>query len=747
MKLIAPLRLVHGVAWLCIVIHLAGCAHRTPRADESKEMPATVLPSHIMAPTEPEIIVDDGEQYRLVRTPFGIIKQRVATRPKQDAVVEPSIQKARSLPAAKEKASSEPEQPGDTPTAGPLSGMQEPAEEPSQEDPAERGLIVLNFDDANLYEVIRTLAELLKINYIVDPNVRGKVTIHTAGALREADLFPVFFQILEANGLTALKEGSLYKITGLKDAPRLPILSRYGRDGEELPPGQRVVMQIIPLKHVSGDEITKLLTPFVSSEGTIISHGPSNTLLIVDKGINILKILKLVDVFDIDLFEKVTHRFYPLHYVDAEEIVKLLDNVLGSYDPSKQADIKLVAITRLNMILAVSESVRLFNKVEEFVKMLDVPSDTTQPKIYVYPVKNGKADELSALLNQIFSNKRGSDKKGGGEPPTTAETTKPKISSNPFAMVSEQHKGDTTGAGHEPGGAVGSGTLAGEIKVTADAIRNVLIIEAVPSDYRIIENILIRLDVLPRQVLIEVLIAEITLDESTELGVEWSYVKGPGDLGTSLLSASMGVSGLQYLIGQTDRWTHALSTLATENKVNILSSPSVLASDNKEASINISTEVPVVSSTYTVAETDLVTTNIQYRNTGVILTVTPHITENGLVSMDVRQEVSDQSENVQAGGQTYPSFFQRSVNTTLTVKHNQTIVLGGLIKENKSDGRSGVPILNRIPILGFLFGKKSRSTTKTELIILITPRVIASLDDVDAVTEEFKKKISEQSMI
>jgi general secretion pathway protein D len=127
----------------------------------------------------------------------------------------------------------------------------------------------------------------------------------------------------------------------------------------------------------------------------------------------------------------------------------------------------------------------------------------------------------------------------------------------------------------------------------------------------------------------------------------------------------------------------------------------------------------------------------------VILTVTPHINENGLVSMEINQEVSDQSENVQAGGESYPSFFERSVNTTLTVKHNQTIVMGGLIKENKSDGRTGVPILNRIPILGFLFGKKSASITKAELIILITPRVITSLEDVDAVTEEFKKKVKQ----
>jgi general secretion pathway protein D len=759
MKPIIPVKFLNYVVWLGIIIHVTGCAGQMPHTHDVKGISTPGSPDKIAQETQPDVILDDGKQYRMVRTPFGIIKQRVvspgiqkssplpvakkeasltSTHPIDKTVAEPVPKNSSTLPVAKEKASLTSTQPIDKTKTAPSSKLQKPGDEQS-----EKGQIVLNFDDASLYEVIRTLAELLKINYIVDPNVQGKVTIHTAGALRKSDLFPVFFQILEANGLTALKEGSLYKITGLKNAPRMPILSRYGRDRGKLPPGERVIMQIIPLKHISAAEIIKLLTPFVSSEGTIISHDTSNTLLMVDKGINILKAIKLVDVFDIDLFEKVKHRFYALQYVDAEETVELLNDILSSYDTSERSEMKLIAITRLNMLLAISQHLKMFEKIEGFIKTLDIPSETTQPNIYVYAVRNGKAEELTDLLNQIFSKKNDSDKRSGGNTSKTDEKTKPKASSNPFAMKPVKNKRDKKRAAYEAGEATGSGTLREEIKITADEIRNALIIEAVPSDYRIIENILNRLDVMPRQVLIEVIIAEISLDESTELGVEWSYVKGPGNPSTSLLSANMGSSGLQYLIGQTDRWTHALSTLASENKVNILSSPSVLASDNIEAKINISTEVPVVSSTYALTESDLVSTNIQYRSTGVILTVTPHINENGLVSMEISQEVSDQSENVQAGGESYPSFFERSVNTTLTVKHNQTIVMGGLIKENKSDGRTGVPILNRIPILGFLFGKKSKTITKAELIILITPRVITSLEDVDAVTAEFKKKVEQ----
>ena len=185
--------------------------------------------------------------------------------------------------------------------------------------------------------------------------------------------------------------------------------------------------------------------------------------------------------------------------------------------------------------------------------------------------------------------------------------------------------------------------------------------------------------------------------------------------------------------------------MASKNKVNILSSPHVLASDGKEAKIDVSNEVPIISSETVISSSaePLVTTDIQYRDTGVRLAVTPHINENGLVTMEVYQETSERGEDVNVAGANYPSFFKRSVDTTLTVRDDQTIVLGGLIRENKNQGRSGVPGLIDIPGLGWLFGDRNRTYDKAELIILLTPRVITSLDEVIAVTEEFEKKVAE----
>lgn len=754
MKLVIDSRVTHYFVGVCVMIFLAGCAGQVQHPVDAKQTVTPMHPDNSALKTVPKVIKVDGKQYRIIQTPFGIVKQRV-TQPAEDhGMEETTTKKSSALSIQKEKPPSETTQSVQTKKSSALSVQKEkppskttktfdktssPSLEPQKpaEKQSEKGTIVLNFDDADLHEVIRTIADLLKINYIVDPGVRGNVTIHTAGAIKKSDLFPVFFQILEVNGLTAVKEGSLYRVTKLKEASRLPILSRYGRKQKDLPPDERVIMQIIPLKFIAASEIVKLLAPFVSAEGTIISHGPSNTLTIVDKGINIFKILKLVDTFDIDLFEKVKYRFYTLNFIDADEMVKLLNQILPSYGKSGPADIKVISIQRLNMLLAISKNARFFDEIEKLINKLDVASESTQPQLYVYTVKNVKADDLADLLGQVFSK----DKKGANDKIKKGKENKPKVGSNPFIMKPKAKKAGETRTTGTAGEAVATGTLRGKIKITKDMIRNALIIEAIPSDYRIIKSILKHLDVMPRQVLIEAIIAEVSLDEETELGVEWKYVKGPKTMGTSLLSAAMGSSGLQYVIGQTDRWTQALSALATENKVNILSSPTVLASDNKEAKINISTEVPVASSTYqTTGVSDVISTNIQYRSTGIILTVTPHINETGLVSMEISQEVSEQSSEVQVGGESYPSFFDRSVNTTLTVKDNQTIVIGGLIRQSKSKGTTGVPGLIKIPIIGFLFGKSKDTVDKKELIILITPRVITSLEDVDAVTSDFKKK-------
>ena len=686
--------------------------------------------------------VDTKGKFEITSTPFGYVKrdikraekELIAPVPRQREPVVP-LTPAVKAPAAPPALRAEPASPAPGPSEK-LAGKKAPEK---------TGQISFDFDDADLYAVIRTMADLLKINYIIDPNVSGKVTIHTAGLLRVEDIFPVFYQTLEVNGLTAVKEGNVYRILKLKDALRMPIASRLVREAKDIPPEERIIIQIIPLKFISAQEVTKVITPFISADGTIISEGGSNTLLVVDKGSNIFKILKLVEVFDVSVFEKINYRFYTLENINAEDAGKLLKEILSLSTGSKD-DVKFIPINRLNALLIVSSSPDVFGRVDAFIHQLDVPSESAQSQIYIYSVKNGMATELGEILKSIFG-KGGEIKKSSG---------KESVPTNPFAGGYTERKAATTPAAGTPSApatpaapaataATETGpsfTLRGDIRITADPIRNALIIEAIPRDYQVVEKILGRLDVLPRQVLIEVVIAEISLGKGTELGIEWNFKKDNWTE-TGLLSASVGASGLLYVLGLSQKWQMALHALAQDSKLNIISSPSVLASDNKQAKIDVTTEVPIPSTSYTIQTTgpNVLETKVEYRNTGVILDVTPHINEYGLVTMDISQEVSSIGELLKVADKDYYTFNKRKILTSLTVKHNQSIVIGGLISSKKSDAATGVPWLVNIPLIRWLFGTETKSISKSELIVMITPRVITSLEDVDAVSEEFKKKI------
>ncbi len=611
------------------------------------------------------------------------------------------------------------------------------------------GDVVFNFDNADLYEVIRTMAELLHINYMVDPGISGTVTVQTSGKLKEDDLFTVFYQVLEANGLTAVEEGSLYKIVPMKDASRMPLYSRIGTQGRDIPPEERIVIQIVPLRHISAQEMSKLIVPFVSAQGTIITHDDSKSIVVVDRNENVQKVLKLVTSFDIDMFQTVMHRFYSLAYMDAEEAAKLLTEIFAVYGKGEDKNFRVIAISRLNKILAVSSDTGVFDTLETFLRQIDLPSDSAEPRIYVYSVRNGEAEEISDLLNTVFTGNAASEKKSSTSKSEEKEKTMPNLFA-PSKSVKDKKESKTeesksdVGTDQKKDQKNTSGTLRGDVRIIPDKTRNALIIEAVPSDYNIIEGILKRIDVLPRQVLIEVIIAEITLNNKDELGMEWSYDKSLGDgKGLSLLTGTIGSGGLKFKVGD-DRWWAEFSALASKNDLNVLSAPVLLASDNKEASINVTDQIPVASAEYLYdsGSTGVTQTSIQYRDTGIILTVTPHINERGLVSMDIAQEVSEEGGEKTVGDKVYPSFRERKVTTTLTVKHGQTIVIGGLMREQSKKGVNGVPVLSEIPIIGFLFGKDKTELVKAELILLITPRVIVNSDDVDVITEEFREKVS-----
>jgi len=598
--------------------------------------------------------------------------------------------------------------------------------------------LVINMENANLYDVVLFFIKQLNLNCIIEPNIGGTITIHTAGELNKKDLLPLFYQILEANGLTAVQEGKFYRIVTAADVSRADLpLVRNGSGGRG---NYGMLLQIIPLKHIASDEMVKILTPFISEQGSLISHVDSNSLLLVDSYRNVQKVLKLVRSFDVDIFTKIGHRFYKIEYVESGGVAKTLSDILTFFD-DKKSKIKIINLEKLNSLLVLSDSESVFDKITEMLVEFDKESNDVESHIYLYFLKNSQSEDMAGILNSIFSRSNGQEDKQ--IPKNTKESTEKPKGQNPFAVEKKvqpvKRVRRTTSSDY------GSGALRGEVKIIEDTIRNALVIDAIPSDYLVVERILKRLDILPRQVLISVTIADVQLDDDMKLGVEWTFKHSsasdnPSDL---FYTINTGNAGLGFVVGETLKWDATLSALADKKKVDIVATPSVLASDNISASIDISTEIPVASAQieYDDNNTNKTQTNIQYRNTGIILNVTPHINEYGLVSMEINQEVSEQSTAVKVGNASYPSFFKRSVSTTLTVNSGQTIAIGGLIREVKTKANRGVPFLSDIPLIGWLFGTQSTESSKSELIILITPKVVATPDDIDAVTAEFAAKL------
>jgi general secretion pathway protein D len=536
----------------------------------------------------------------------------------------------------------------------------------------------------------------------------------------------------------------------MKESPRLPLLIRSEGEEGDFSPDQRMILQVIPLKFISAQEMSKILTPFLSADGTILAHDGSNVLLVVDKGINVLKCLKLVEVFDADVFDRVSHRFYFLENTRAEDLAKILKEVLSSYSVGKKDDVKLIPIERLNALLVISPQERALDEIESFLRQIDVQGEAAEPQIYVYFVKNGEAKQLGSILDSIFT-------KGGGKKKEEAPV-KGKKPTNPLSMAAVKEKEEAakpaeTAPAATPaargGGEEESGAVRGEVEITVDEVRNALVIKALPRDYQIVEKVLLRLDIMPRQVLIEAMIAEVTLTDETSLGIDWTFDGTTAVAPLGGLSATIGNSGLAYSVQLTNHWKSVLNAYANDNRLNVLSSPHILASDNKEAKIDVSDEIPVVTTTYTptsTTTTDVYETSVQYRDTGIILTVTPHINDTGMVTLDVSQEVSEKSGTEKIGNVSYPTFSKKVVDTTLTLKHGQTLVMGGLIKERIQHDVGGLPCLVQVPILRFMAGKEYSKLNKTELILMITPRVVVNLEDVDAVTNEFKKKVKNVSL-
>jgi general secretion pathway protein D len=661
--------------------------------------------------------------------------------------------------------------PGQEPSpVGPFPGtpVTRPSSPVSTTAPRTGSSVVFNFDNADIYEVIRVMSEILKINYIIDPRVKGVVNIHTSGQISSADVFPIFQSILRLNGSTAVRKDGIYEIVPLPEAKKLPSPPSPPQDSGKPISEERYIIQILPLKYIPVTEVSKMIKPFLSDGADIVEHPPSNILIIGDLASNVKKSVDIIGLFDIDIFTDLRVRIYPILNADVVEVAKEMEKIFSSFDVSTKSGrgvgITFTPIARINSLLAVSSIPNIFEKVEGWLKELDkIPGEGSKLSVFVYYVQNAKAKDLAEVLKEVFvKGKEKKVEKAATPAETTPRGTRPSPTpTTPPALAKEE----------------AGGLPEGEINIVVDETTNSLIIKAFHRDYRAILETIKKLDIYPKQVLIEALLAEITLDDTNKFGIEWARIisSNPPNAQEGMLNSRPPVdsSGTFVPFGQSlaegtffrysivqlgGKFMAAINAAATDNRLKIISSPNLIASNNKEAKLQVGSSQPILTSTYsygstsstTIAGTGTVSPStgviegtIEYKDIGIILTITPRISDGGLITLELQIEKSDVNEKALPLGNlsNVPVFTKKTAKTILSVLEGQTIVIGGLIEDTKNVTKSGIPLLSKIPLLGALFGYQTYEKTKTELILLMTPHIITDHVQSDAVTKEFKEKV------
>jgi general secretion pathway protein D len=646
-----------------------------------------------------------------------------------------------------------PPTPAPTSAPNPLPGFPSPAAPPPRAVipavSAGPGFFV-KFNNADIYEVIHTLGRTAGINYLIDPRVRGVVNVHTQGVVRKDGALDLLFAILRVNGATAIKVGDTYHIVPMTEAKMEPLLPVFPGDMGPKTAANQVIMRAFPLQYIAVADMAKVIKPFLSTGGEAVEVARANILLVVDTSANLEKTARLVELFDSEVFRSAGMKLFKLKYIDPEEMAKNLDNIFGALDFSargaKPAGINLIPIPRLNSLLVVSASPKTMEDVEKWVAELDREGSGASRTIHRYRVRYGKVKDVAAVLEKLYPKRTASiatdrptefkpavgQPSGSSTTPAAPQPPPPRSSAAPTTPGFVPSKDGKEGEGFD---------------LIPDEPTNSLIIRASLSEYAdILENLKV-IDVYPQQVLLEVLVGEVTLDDSLKLGVDWTFNNafGPGGdyKATATLDQGNLVNNFSYLVAKTGRLAAAFRSLAKDGRASVLSSPSVIATNGKKSKINVVDQIPISTSVLNSATNPPVTsTTVEYRDVGVILSFTPYINESGLVTLEIEQEVSDVN-SFSSVTNTNPTFFKRSISTNLVASQDQSIVLGGLVKERKSLNRAGLPWLYKIPVIGWIFGSRDDTVNRTELLIFITPRVIRNVEEGIQLSRDFEERVQQ----
>lgn len=646
------------------------------------------------------------------------------------------------------------------------------------------GQVDFNFENNPIQAVVKAiLGDLLQQNYTIAPNVGGNVSFSTAKPIRSDQAMSILEMLLSWTGNTLIYQDGRYTVLQIKDAlpgnltPRLaaPKLAR----GFEV--------RVFPLRYVSPSEMAKLLKPYAKPEAVVNIDTARSMLVLAGTASELENYAQTIDVFDVDWLKGMSIGVFTLQRADVATLLPELEKVFGAAGESPLAGMfRFLPIERSNAIIAITAQPEYLRQAEEWLRRLDRAGDESSTQLFVYDVKNIKSLDLADYLNDIFlgtSSGGGSAKRsstsGSVAPGLSPVTVGGGMGRGGSSRLSGRRAGSVTGAvttqpavaGAAPASSSGGvASQMSDLRITAVEESNQLLVMATPAEWDAMQAAIRKLDIAPLQVHIETKILEVTLTGALKYGVQWWFAGARGGADpyanidydvlnrqdrqrSGLGAAGPGEAGSIFWSYLNSKFQVALSALETSGQAKVLSAPSLVVINNQEAQINVGTQIPIQQTFLTGIGVQNSTTGngstnnnlsssgfgtVQYLDTGVILQVKPRVNPGGLVYLEVSQEVS--SPGTPAAGNSNPPINKRTLDTQIAVQSGETILLGGLIAENAGTGETGVPGLSRIPVLGKLFGQTNKNTDRTELIVLITPRVMANTEEAREVTEDYRRQ-------
>jgi general secretion pathway protein D len=590
-----------------------------------------------------------------------------------------------------------------------------------------KGVVMINVEKMPLPDfIIYALGETLRVSFVMDQKVmdsREPITFSMKDAVPSEQALEMVLGIFEKYNLyVEEKAGALYIFQKLPE-PKQPFDIKVGKEMAESP---APILQVVPLKHIKPADIEVLIKELYKTGVQIRPYPRENVLLLYGQAIQIKQIMELINTFDVPYLQDKKIAILKLTYWPIDDFIKQLSQILESLGFSiakspKEPGILFIPIKPLKSLMVIATDDKSLKYVLDWRERLDKP-DTAggEERPFTYIPKYSRASDLVKSIKNLY-----------GIMPAAQPT--PTTSTAPGRAPAAQQPSSVTLTG---------------LRISSDDQRNIIMIVSSPAEYKNILSLIEDLDVPPRQVLIEATVAEFTLTDDLSLGLEWritsSMLSGTWK-GTFNLGTTFGVPtgpGLVYqFITDTQKFNTLINAYASENRVNILSNPRLVVLDNQEATIQVGTDVPIV--TGEISGTDITTPssvlrNIQYRSTGVILRVKPTINTQGLLTLNISQEVSEMGAAPPTINS--PTILTRRITTSVVAGHGQSVALGGLISENISRIDSKVPYLGDIPILGALFRTSSKTKRKTELLVLITPTILTSVDDTTNITRELREE-------